>query len=244
MVLSVARPKTQDSQVHILQYQMQQCLDKLNIGRFEVRIGGIRGQRSLGTPSDFKTSDFKTSELSRLSESPVGEIAVEKLEVGEPKDLKVLEALEALGDLEELGEISAVLCVLEHTTPVSEPTIRWVLDIAKSRALTRSVGSTGCTSELFYERNQLCARLAIADYWLLLPDQSALRTYHTPSASRYQQQRLWHVGEQASPTTIPAMTLRIQEPLPLHFLTRTLKGQRTYSISALPLQVCSTMSEL
>lgn len=84
----------------------------------------------------------------------------------------------------------------------------------------------------------LCARLAIADYWLLIPSQSALRTYSIPDTACYQQHQLWHVGEQANPTSIPDIALRVQEPLPFYFLTRTLKGQRAYVTDVLPLQVC------
>lgn len=185
MVFSAARPTALDSQIYILQYQLQRCLDRLQLGRFEVRT---------------------TEPL-----------------------------------LEGLDEIRSTLFVLECVKPKcvepdTEPAIRWVIDVAAPRAL---MPFAGLSAKALAERTQRCARLQVADYWLLMLEQSALRTYYLPGLSGYQQQRLWHVGEQVSPTAIPEMTLRIQEPLPLYFLTRTLKGQRTYPSNALPLQVCS-----
>ncbi len=130
--------------------------------------------------------------------------------------------------IEGAYEFQPALFIVGPVEPDSEPAVRWVINIADSSV-------PGDRS--LEQQSLLCARLAIADYWLLTPSQSALRTYSIPGPSGYEQQRLWHVGERVSPASIPEISLRLQEPLPLYFLTRTLKGQRTYASSALPLQV-------
>jgi Uma2 family endonuclease len=88
------------------------------------------------------------------------------------------------------------------------------------------------------ERRQRFAQAAIADYWAVDMAQVALSTYDSPQSNGYKQCKLLHVGERASPTALPQIALRLQEPLPLYFLTRTIRGQRTYTRWALPLQVC------
>jgi hypothetical protein len=189
LVFLAVRPMTstsQTSQIGILQYQLQRCLDRLQLGRFEVRTEGEKWLR--------------------LKET--GAIPLE-------------------------GFAIATLSILTYESPDAKPTMRWVIDVAEPGA-----SSAELPAQSLNERTQRCARLNVADYWLLSPEQSALQTYCLPSPSGYQQQRLWHVGEQVSPTAIPEMTLRIQEPLPLYFLTRTLQGQRTYPSRTLPLQVC------
>ncbi|MGB3297496.1 MAG: Uma2 family endonuclease [Phormidesmis sp.] len=108
--------------------------------------------------------------------------------------------------------------------------VRWVISIIYT--------DSSVADDRFNQQRRFCARLAIADYWLLTPLQSELRACSMPNASSYQQQRLYHVGEQASPSSIPELDLCIQESLPLYFLTRTLKGQRAYESSTLPLRVC------
>jgi hypothetical protein len=191
------RPMALDSQICILQYQLQRCLDRMQLGRFEVRTDGEKWMR-----------------LEGFGAIPLAGFAIATLSVLEsvkPESVKP-----------------------ESVKPDAKPAIRWVIDVAEPGA-----SSAGLPAKSLNERTQRCARLKVADYWLLNPDQSALQTYCLPSPSGYRQQRLWHVGEQVSPTAIPEMTLRIQEPLPLYFLTRTLKGQRTYPSNALPLQVCS-----
>ncbi len=90
--------------------------------------------------------------------------------------------------------------------------------------------------------SQVYSRLAIADYWALIPSQAELRTYHTSTASGYQQQNLFHVGQQTSPTVAPCLTVKVQEPLPLQFLTRTLRGRCNYAATIPPLQVLATTS--
>ncbi len=145
-----------------------------------------------------------------------------------------LPVVPAAPGIQESSEIRATLFVLDRINLSADPMIRWVIDVVDD-ALMLSAQSLASLSN---RRAQLCARLAIADYWLLMPAQAALRTYHRPISSGYGQQQLWHVGEQVSPTAIPEITLRIQEALPIYFLTRTLKGPRAYESRALPLQVC------
>ncbi len=194
MVLSVAQPSAQDSQMRLLQYQMQQFLDQLNPKHFEVRI------------------DWEP--LVRFSEK------------ASPSQLN---------ETREINAKRATLLVLEQRESGMEPTICWVIDVDSDASMPPAES----LASLRANRAQSYARLAIADYWQLTPAQSALKTYDSPSSSGYRQQHLWHVGDRVSPTAIPEITLRLQEPLPLHFLTRTLKGTRTYPSQMLPLQVCS-----
>lgn len=112
----------------------------------------------------------------------------------------------------------------------------WVVDLLDAQDAT--VEQSNLRSELY-------ARLAIADYWSLIPSQADLRTYSAPMASPtispvYQVRHLLHVGEQASPTAIPSIVLSVQEPMPLRFLTRTLQGHRTHAATTPPLQVISS----
>lgn len=130
-----------------------------------------------------------------------------------------------------VSEFKPAISVLESKSAETEAVVRWVIS-------TVYTDSSIADNRLLNQQQHLCARLAIADYWLLTPLQSELRTYSMPNTLSYQQQQLCHVGERVSPSSIPEITLCIQEPLPLYFLTRTLKGQRTYESSALPLQVC------
>jgi hypothetical protein len=219
MVPSVAQPTAQDPRLHLLQYQMQQFLDRLNVLRpaqpahFEVQIDRATLVRWQSLPREsHPTPSTAPTDCAPINCAPTDSLT------------------------EATHEITATLFVLERTQPRVEPTIRWVIDVAESNY---SMLSAESVADVFSSRAQICAGLAIADYWQLMPAQSALKTYHSPSPSGYQQQRLWHVGDQVSPTAIPEMTLRLQEPLPLYFLTRTLKGPRTYPAQALPLQVCS-----
>lgn len=106
----------------------------------------------------------------------------------------------------------------------------WVIDILNE--LSSALEKSDTNSRLY-------AQLDIADYWSLAPSQSELRAYSLPTQSGYQQRHLFHIGEQASPTSAPEITLKVQEPLPLNFLTRTLHGQRTYTATTPPLQACS-----
>ncbi|MGC1309263.1 MAG: hypothetical protein WA885_18740 [Phormidesmis sp.] len=88
-------------------------------------------------------------------------------------------------------------------------------------------------------RSRILAQAGIINYWSLSLAHAELRTYATPTNVGYRQCRLLQVGDRASPTLWPALTLRVQEPVPLYFLTRTLAGPRTYGAIAPPLQVIS-----
>ncbi len=81
-------------------------------------------------------------------------------------------------------------------------------------------------------RTQLYAQAGIFNYWSL-GNSVELNLYQQPSVSGYQSHRVLQVGDRASPTSVP-ITVRLQEPVPLYFMTRTLRGQQTYQSNALP----------
>ena len=87
------------------------------------------------------------------------------------------------------------------------------------------------------QRLNLYAEGAIAQYWHCLPDQIALHLYSQPTDAIYQQHRLLPVGACTAPDCLPNLRMRVQEPLPLYFLTRTGKGQQTYLSKGLPISV-------
>ena len=105
----------------------------------------------------------------------------------------------------------------------------WIIDMLNESS--SNFEASGANSRLY-------AQLGIADYWSLIPFQSELRICSLPTKAGYQQRRLLHAGEQASPTSAPNVTLKVQEPLPLNFLTRTLRGQRIYTATTPPLRAC------
>ncbi|MEO1620580.1 MAG: Uma2 family endonuclease [Cyanobacteria bacterium J06632_3] len=102
--------------------------------------------------------------------------------------------------------------------------VHWVLDIRPAKAEDD-------------QRLHLYAEGAISQYWHCLPDQIALRLYSQPTDAGYQQHRLLTVGACAAPDCLPNLRIRVQEPLPLYFLTRTGKGQQTYWSKGLPISV-------
>ena len=102
--------------------------------------------------------------------------------------------------------------------------VRWVIDFA--------------ADELEAERRQRCAQASVADYWALSLAHCELRLYQGPNPTGYDCCRLLQAGEQMSPSVFPDINLRLQESVPLYFLTRTLNGRRDHATSALPLQVC------
>lgn len=107
---------------------------------------------------------------------------------------------------------------------IEQPDIRWVLEITDKAADS-------------YPRRELYAKRAIADYWHLSTQTMELQIYSGLAEATYQTHRLLMVGDQANLTALPTLHLRVQEPLPLYFLTRTARGQRTYESAALPLQL-------
>lgn len=82
-------------------------------------------------------------------------------------------------------------------------------------------------------RTQLYAQAGISNYWSLESHSIELNLYQQPSASGYQRHRVLQVGDRASPNSVP-ITVKLQEPVPLYFMTRTLRGQQPYKSSALP----------
>jgi len=103
----------------------------------------------------------------------------------------------------------------------------WVVDVTQEGLNWLNTG-----------RSQLLAAAGIAEYWSLTVSQAELRTYQNPTNAGYQSCQLLHVGESVAPRAIQQLTLKLQEPVPLHFLTRTLGGQRSYETLTLPLHVC------
>lgn len=107
----------------------------------------------------------------------------------------------------------------------------WILDVTQEGLNWLNTG-----------RSQLLATAEIPEYWSLTVSQAELRTYRTPTVTGYQSCQLLHVGETVALSAIPQLTLGVEEPLPLCFLTRTLGGQQSYETAALPLRVCSAAS--
>ena len=95
----------------------------------------------------------------------------------------------------------------------------WIIDI------TQKVGNQ--------RKGELYAQANIPNYWSLDIENVELHLYQQPSHSGYSSHRVLQVGDQASPVRVP-LTVRLQEPTPLHFMTRTLNGQQTYESYALP----------
>ena len=75
----------------------------------------------------------------------------------------------------------------------------------------------------------------VAEYWLLDTRQVELTVYRDPIDVGYQKQRCFYVGSLVSPIHFPSLMLEIQEPLPLHFLTRTAVGVKVDRVPRLPL---------
>jgi hypothetical protein len=126
--------------------------------------------------------------------------------------------------------------------------VRWVMDVmgkadeeATETALNAPLNEAPETDSSDDLRAGLYARRAIASYWLLHSDRAELKLYTEPTASGYGKCQLLHVGESATPEGLPGIVLRLQEPVPLYFLTRTLRGQRSYASFALPLTLCDSL---
>lgn len=111
-------------------------------------------------------------------------------------------------------------CIHDSQSP--NALIRWVLHISNQAQ----------------DNSQVYAQAGIAEYWVFSTAQMVMYAHSVPMDERYQCRKRIHVGEQATLVSIPQLTIRLQEPLPLYFLTRTLSGQKTYAETVVPLQVC------
>ena len=114
-----------------------------------------------------------------------------------------------------------------ETEDLLDPNTVWITDIAADSADQTCI--------------QLYAQAGISDYWSLKHNIAELNLYQQPNASGYQSHRVLQVGDRASPNSVP-ITVRLQEPVPLHFMTRTLRGQQTYASRALPLSFSRSYS--
>ncbi len=209
MVHSASQPF---AQVVLLQGHLQHCLDQRHPNQFEVLIG--------------RTLSIQDGLLLSASDMPANKVRT--------------------------PAIAVVEVSLSQPSPY-RPTVRWVIDTVEGDATGSCLASSQALSHFY-------ARLGVMDCWILSLPQIELRAYSVLSsrtwsktasplsgaveasideAAGYRRTRLYSVGEQASPTSISDMMLRVQEPLPLYFLTRTATGQRTHITNALPLQVCS-----
>ena len=121
--------------------------------------------------------------------------------------------------------------------PPLEPSPSWIIDIAEG-LLNPLLSSPEISHP---QRARLYARAGVLDYWWLDLDSVELHVYQQPSESGYQRYRLLQVGEPTRPTAVP-LTLCLREPVPIYFMTRTLKGQQTYDSNALPLSIESDRS--
>lgn len=108
----------------------------------------------------------------------------------------------------------------------SSAMLRWVIDI-----------TTEDLHDQHPDRRQYFSRIGIPDYWCMDLARVELRTYQNPTQSTYTTCTLLHVGECASPQSLPRITIQVQEPTPLHFLTRTTNRPQAYTTANLPLQV-------
>ena len=142
------------------------------------------------------------------------------------------------------SELRPTLTICSTHQP--QQNIHWVIEIDKAE-----FADNNRYQDL---RSHLYARQGITEYWALSTQQVALRTYHSPkegdtstschqltqepiTQSTYKRERLLHVGEQVQSVSFPTLTMQIQEPLPLYFLTRSATGHHTYIETALPLKV-------
>ena len=118
-----------------------------------------------------------------------------------------------------------------------EPSPSWIIDIAEGllNPFLSSPEISHC------QRARLYARAGVLDYWWLDLDRVELHIYQQPHELGYQIYKLLQVGEQAAPTVVP-LTLCLREPVPIYFMTRTLKGQQAYESSALPLSIKADQS--
>lgn len=136
--------------------------------------------------------------------------------------------------IDEYCALKPALCIFKssvvNTSVVDNGSERplWMLDIIQEGLNWLNTG-----------RSQLIATAEIPEYWSLTVSQAELRTYRTPTVTGYQSCQLLHVDEAVALSTIPQLTFRVEEPLPLCFLTRTLGGHRSYETATLPLKVCS-----
>lgn len=84
-------------------------------------------------------------------------------------------------------------------------------------------------------RIEIYAKANIPNYWVLNINSIELHAYQQlKEAGGYLNYRVLQVGDRHSPQGIP-LTVMLQDPVPLHFMTRTLNGQQTYQSAALPL---------
>lgn len=121
----------------------------------------------------------------------------------------------------------------------------WIVDVLEmsenscNKSPSKSLSpaqSNKTNASLRQHRAQLYARAAVSDYWSLSLESTELQLYQQPSETGYQQHRVLQVGDWASPSTVP-LTVKLQEPVPLYFMTRTLRGQQTYESRALPISL-------
>lgn len=130
--------------------------------------------------------------------------------------------------IDEYCELKPALCIVKNSAVKNGSEVPlWVMDVTQEGLNWLNTG-----------RSQLWAIAKVPEYWSLTVSQAELRTYQDLTETGYKACQLRHVGESVVPRAIPQLTLRLQEPLPLNFLTRILGGQRSYETAALPLQVC------
>lgn len=140
--------------------------------------------------------------------------------------------------LDNFNQLQPAILVGEDRTeavksiPSVESKPLWIIDIAEG-SLNPLLNSPMVSH---HERARLYARAGVLDYWWLDLDGVELHVYQQPNESGYQAYKLLQVGEQAAPTTVP-LALRVKEPVPIYFMTRTLKGQQAYESSVLPLSI-------
>ncbi len=110
----------------------------------------------------------------------------------------------------------------------ASPHVHWVIDVV----LSAEVSVADQTA-----RARCYAEYGVAEYWSLAIDAVELRTYRLLTATGYQQRRLFHAGDCISPQAFSQITLQLQEPLPLYFLTRTATGTKSYHSTVFPLRM-------
>ena len=117
--------------------------------------------------------------------------------------------------------------------PAEPVSIPWAIDIVASEAAPLR------TSSAWQALPHQYAQYQVGEYWLMDISTVELRIYRHATTAGYRQYTVRQVGEAASPIAFPQLTLAVQEPLPLFFLTRTTHGQHTDPVTLPPLCVRS-----
>ena len=162
--------------------------------------------------------------------------------VASEKDTKRFEVrIRPALQINEFNELKPALALYSPSSALTQSVPTWILDVEESSSPAGEDSSNKASDRfspqvLRQHRTHQYARFAVSDYWSLDLNMVELHLYQQPTESGYQQHRVLQVGDQASPSNAPVI-IKLQEPLPLYFMTRTLKGQQIYESRALPFSI-------